>query len=261
MRLNWIDTTTLSFNNLLLLERVQLSWFPGWVPEDALAIALKANPVVKWYMHHKCPDITDWLDKVTAHEINAASTEAVYQAEQEVLQSINDLLVYALDPEIYDTHEFLMWDSRELLDMVDFSGKTVLDIGAGTGRLAFTVAPFAHAVFAVEPVSNLRDYMKRKAHRLRLDNVYPVDGLLEDIPFPAGFADVSMGGFVFGTIPEVECDELERVTEVGGSVILCPGNVDKDTSAHEVLIKRGYSWSRFEAPGDGWKRKYWKIIK
>ena len=57
MAVNWIDVTTLSFNVLLLLERVQLSWLPGWVPEDELAIALKANPVVEWYMRQKCPSV------------------------------------------------------------------------------------------------------------------------------------------------------------------------------------------------------------
>jgi hypothetical protein len=43
---------------------VQLSWFQGWVPEKELAIALQANPVVEWYMRHKCPDLNAWLDRV-----------------------------------------------------------------------------------------------------------------------------------------------------------------------------------------------------
>lgn len=46
MSVNWIDVSALSFNTLLLLERVQLSWFPGWVPAAELALALEANPVV-----------------------------------------------------------------------------------------------------------------------------------------------------------------------------------------------------------------------
>ena len=46
MPTNWMDMSQVSFNALLLLERVQLSWFPGWLPESALAIALKANPAV-----------------------------------------------------------------------------------------------------------------------------------------------------------------------------------------------------------------------
>ena len=33
MSADWMDVSSLPFNTLLLLERVQLSWFPGWVPE------------------------------------------------------------------------------------------------------------------------------------------------------------------------------------------------------------------------------------
>ena len=62
MPLDWIDVTDLSFNSLLLLERVQLSWFPGWVPENELALALQANPAVDWYLRHKCPEIAPWLE-------------------------------------------------------------------------------------------------------------------------------------------------------------------------------------------------------
>ena len=43
----WMDVSPLSFNTLLLLEQVQLSWLPGWLPEDKLAIALQANPAVE----------------------------------------------------------------------------------------------------------------------------------------------------------------------------------------------------------------------
>ncbi len=61
MPVNWMDVSGLSFNTLLLLERVQLSWFPGWVPEKELAIASRANPVVDWYLRHKCPELNEWL--------------------------------------------------------------------------------------------------------------------------------------------------------------------------------------------------------
>ena len=51
----WMDVSHLSFNTILLLEQVQLSWLPGWLPEKELWIALRANPVVEWYFRHKCP--------------------------------------------------------------------------------------------------------------------------------------------------------------------------------------------------------------
>ena len=86
MAVNWIDVTTLSFNVLLLLERVQLSWLPGWVPEDELAIALKANPVVEWYMRQKCPSLNGWLDDVLSLKTSdRPSHDVVRRAEVAVM--------------------------------------------------------------------------------------------------------------------------------------------------------------------------------
>jgi len=50
------------------------------------------------------------------------------------------------------------------------------------------------------------------------------------------------------------------VTRPGGMMILCPGNNDRDTEAHRYLVSQGFAWSRFEEPGDGIKRKYWKVV-
>jgi SAM-dependent methyltransferase len=261
MPLDWIDTKHLSFNNLLLMEREQIRWFPGWLPESELSLALHANPVIAWYLRHKCPEVVTWLDRVMSLAVRAGDREAIYAAEQSVLSSIEDLLVYAIDPSIYDALPFLGWDDAELTGLVDFAGQLVLDVGSGTGRLALAAAERGAVVFPVEPVENLRRYLKDKSLRLGFTDVYPVDGLITAIPFPGGFADVTMGGHVFGDVPDAECNELERVTRRGGMVILCPGNNDQDNPAHEVLVTRGYRWSRFEEPGDGWKRKYWKTIE
>jgi len=262
MPVNWIDVKELPFDTLLLLERCQLSWFPGWVPERALAIALHANPHVEWFIRHKGPELREWLDKVmpAINPIDPRSRQDIRQAEEEILRTINDLIVYVLDPEIYDAQPFLGWDSNELTSLVDFREKVVIDVGAGTGRLAFVAARAARAVYAVEPVANLREYIKEKARKFGFVNVFAVDGLIRDIPFEDRFADTTMGGHVFGEHPQEECQELLRVTKPGGMVILCPGNVDKDNTAHEVLVSQGFHWSRFEEPQDGTKRKYWKEI-
>jgi len=263
MPVNWIDVTNLSFNSLLLLERVQLSWFPGWLPEKELAIALQANPTVEWYLRHKCPEIAPWVDKVVSTHlpIILQPADQVRQAELKVLSTINDLLVYAIDPDIYDAQPFLGWDSRELQEMADFHNKVVIDIGSGTGRLAFVAAELATTVFAVEPVGNLRRYIKQKAYTLHLANVFPVDGIITDLPFPAGFADITMGGHVFGDQPEVEYTEMKRVTRPGGMILLCPGSSLSEIKAHEYLLSQGFSWAEFEEPQDGLKRKYWKTLQ
>ena len=257
---NWIDVTKLSFNNLLLLEREQLSWFPGWLPEPELATALQANKTVEWYFRHKCPELKDWLDDVTTKENTIiANAEKIREAEIKVMKSINDLLTYAVDPSLYDNQPFLNWDPKELSGMLDFSNKIVVDVGAGTGRLTFIAAEKAKTVFAVEPVENLRRFIKAKAKKLELTNVFAVDGLIEDIPFPNNFADVALGGHVFGDHPEIEFQDLKRVTKPGGMMILCPGNNDRDNDTHTFLVSKGFEWSRFEEPEDGIKRKYWMI--
>ncbi|MEW5869178.1 MAG: class I SAM-dependent methyltransferase [Chloroflexota bacterium] len=261
MSLNWMDTQGISFNSLLLLERVQISWMADWSLDQEMALALRANPAVAWYLRHKCPEAEPWLERLEAIEVDASDAQAVYAAEQHILQKMNDWLVYVVDPAVYDAQPFLNWDSQELSGLVDFSGKVVLDIGAGTGRLAFVAAPQAQTVYCVEPVGNLRCYIREKARRMGLHNVYAVDGLITEIPFPDGFADVCMGGHVFGDEPERELSELERVTRPGGMVILCPGSSERENEAHQVLVKGGYQWSRFEEPRDGWKRKYWKVME
>ncbi len=276
MSLNWIDVTDLSFNTLLLLEREQLSWLEGWLPEPELATALKANPAIEWYLRHKNPAINPWVDKIMAQADSALnpspsptgrgeserSEDGVRAAEETILRAINDLVVYAVDPQIYADMPFLGWDSTELSGLTDFRGKTVVDVGSGTGRLAFIAAEAgAHAVFAVEPVGNLRIFIKDEARKRKLNNVYTMDGLITELPFPDDFIDIVMGGHVFGDHPEAEHAEMVRVAKPGGMVILCPGNNDKDEGWHDYLVEQGYDWSRFIEPPEFVKRKYWKIVE
>jgi len=263
MGLNWMDVTDLSFNTMLLLEREQLQWLTVCrVPKRELIVALQGNPVVEWFLRHKCPEIVSWLDKLCSEQQSYISVgpEELRRCEVAVLEAINDWVVFAVDPSCYDRQPFLKWDSNELLSLVDFSNKTVLDVGAGTGRLTLLATKEAKSVYAVEPVANLRRYLRTKAESLGVSNLYVVDGLLQSIPFPAGFFDVSMGGHVFGDWPAAEYAELLRVTKPGGMIILCPGNGDRDNGAHLFLVDNGFEWSRFEEPRDGMMRKYWKRV-
>jgi len=260
MSLGWMDTSQLSFNQLLLLEKVQLSWLPG-APEQEMALALRANPLVAWYLRHKCPEISPWLDHLEGVQIDSFTKEQIYDAEQTILQAINDWLVYVINPNIYDRQPFLKWDGRELLELADFKDKVVADIGAGTGRLTMLAAPLARFIFAIEPVGNLRSYLKDKARQAGFNNIFSIDGLATDIPFPDHHFDITMGGHVFGDNPQAEIRELERVTRPGGKVILCPGNPDVDNHAHQVLQDNHYQFARFEEPRSGWVRKYWKEVQ
>jgi len=257
--LGWLDVKEISFNWLLMLEKEHVLWISsGCEIESDLGTALAANPSVKWYFCNLVPERREFFEKITQGK-NPSRKEA-RKAEIAVMEAINDWVVYIIKPERYDELAFLNWDDSELTSIVDFFGKRVLDIGAGTGRLTFVATKKAKAVYAVEPVTNLRRYLKEKAEKLDVNNLYVCDGILTDIPFESDFFDITMGGHVFGDEPQKEYSEMLRVTKPGGQIVLFPGNNDRDNEIHKFLVSQNFSWKRFEEPGDGVKRAYWKKI-
>jgi len=258
---NWIDVKPLSFNCLLLLERAQLSWMPGWVKEEPLGIALHANPAVAWYLKHKCPPIAAWVQELLDRTHPAVEATAVRAAEEAVLAQINDWLVYVVDPALYDAQPFLGWDPQELLGLTEFHGKIAVDVGSGTGHLAFIAAPHAELIYAVEPVENLRHFIREKSANRGVENVYTMDGLISRLPFPDQFADITMVSHVFGDEPAAELAELLRITRRGGMVLLVPGTAMHEEANHQFLVNAGFEWAVFTQPEEGPKRKYWRETK
>lgn len=259
--LGWLDVSEINFNALLLLEPLHAAYLTQRQPSEAMGTALAAHPAVHWYLLHIHPPIQAYIDGCLALAQPDPGPETLRAAEVAVLDSMHDWLIYILDPNRYNQLAFLGWDDQSLLGMADFSDKIVLDIGSGTGRLAFTVAPYASAVYAVEPVANLRRFLWHKSAHLGLDNVYPSDGKLTQIPFQADFADILMAGHVFGEDFDAEYTEMARVVKHGGMILLHPGtNATQDDEAHHFLITKGFEYDTFEEPGDGLKRKYWKTV-
>ncbi len=50
----------------------------------------------------------------------------------DVMESIEDWIIYVTTPDDYQNQPFVAWDEKELTDLADFRGKTVVDIGSGT---------------------------------------------------------------------------------------------------------------------------------
>ncbi|MHC4934300.1 MAG: class I SAM-dependent methyltransferase, partial [Planctomycetota bacterium] len=187
MPLDWLDVSRIPFDAMALLERIQLR---GLIPPKdderfrSLAVALQHNATVAWCVRNKCPEIAGDVEELLALDTGRQDSDEVRRHELRILESIQDWLIYVLDPARYDVLPFQAWDSNELLGLTDFRGKRVLDVGAGTGRLAFAVSSMARLVYACEPVSRLRDFIREKAERLERSNLHVIDGLITKIPMP-----------------------------------------------------------------------------
>lgn len=259
---NWTDISHLDFRVVLLFEEIQLHWLLQYKSKEHLGILLNEYPDVLWYIQHKAPEIADQAIAIAqTYKPNTESVD-IKKIERDFLSSMIDWVIYVTDPNAYDQLSFNAWDTDELLNITPFRDKLVVDIGSGTGSQAFRVTPFVKTLFCVEPVGNLRKYLYKKASDRNTSNFFVVDGLITNIPFPNDFADIVMGGHVFGDYPEEEFAEMYRVVKQGGTLILMPGNNDVDNDIHEFLLQKGMNWDRFLEPGPdfghGWKRKYWK---
>lgn len=229
--MSWIKGEEFHFNNMLLMEKFQIKQMFDNKNDEYLknmSIALKHNDAVKWYFAHKCPECAEFIEKITTDYAMDISPEDIRRAEIFILESNCDFIVYA-NPEIMDsTCDWIYtWDKSRLFELTDFTDKIVLDIGSGSGRLAFAAAEKAAWVYASEPVDTLREYMRDKIKREGLKNMRIVDGMMLHLPYPDDMFDIVMTAHVGGDNEEAELVEMTRVCKNGGWLIDCPGGIDE----------------------------------
>ena len=263
MSYGWIDADELSFNSLLLMD----AWIVRYLSHkkdprfnQKFAIALSANPAVLWYMGAKCPDRRDYYEELAASAPADVSQEHIRECEVYVLDALDTFIVY-LYPEIMDELSYIKaWNPDRLLSITDFTDKTVLDIGSGTGRLAMAAAPLAKWVHACEPVDRLREYLRSKLDRLGIRNVFVVDGTIQRLPFPDESFDILVSGHVIGDDYDRECREMERVARPGGHIIACPGEDERKQpdGPDQEMVARGFEFAHYVSELGGDVYRYWK---
>ena len=257
----------LRLEDLCLLEPFQVDYLQGWVPEREFAAVLWAHPPIDRFLRESSPGASSFLDDVKRRFDLPVDERDLASAEDAVVWTIADLLVYNKCPELYDGLPFHGWAFAEVTGIAPLDDKVVVDVGAGTGRVALEAATMADSVVAVEPVRRLREFIRDKAAMRGLDNVRVVEGFCHSIPLPDSSADVVITSHALGWRLEDELREFERVVKPGGYVIHCPGTAENphdksEVEQHERLISPewGYEFARYR-PSDGWKRKYWKRVK
>jgi len=228
-------TLELEVADLFALEAHQIAELPTRAPDRELAAVLHAHPELRTFLEVRHPPITSFLTRLLA-EHAPAERGALAQSEQALLWEIGDLIAYDTAPELYDAISVHEWDFGVVTDLVDLDGKTVIDAGAGSGKVAFEAVRRARHVFAVEPVARLRAFMRDKAAASNVTNLFVLDGTLDAIPLPTDTADVLLTCRAVGWRLEEEPVEIERAVRDGGKALHL--GLPHQPSGHDVRHRR-----------------------
>jgi len=235
-------TLELEVADLFALETHQIAELPTRAPDKALAEVLHAHPAVRTFLEVRHPPIADHLSRVLAAHPPPEGADIV-QSEQELLWEIGELLVYDTAPELLDALPTNDWDFGVVHELVHLADRTVIDVGAGSGKVAFGAVSRARHVFAVEPVTRLREFMRHKAAASGITNLFVLDGTLDAIPLPTDSADVLLTCRAIGWRLEEELVEIDRVVRDGGSALHLglPSPPSGDDPRHRRLVEAGYA--------------------
>lgn len=261
LRRNYPDIK-LDIEDLYLLESFQVGYLPERVPKREFAALLWADSTMRRVLEKKHPPIIEFIKGLLNEYPPASDDEELIRLTDELLWEIADLIMYNRDPDVFDARaEQEAWVINEITSIVSLENKVVIDAGAGTGKIAFQAAKSAKTVFAIEPVSSLRRYIRKKALEKGVENIYTIDGLLGSIPFPNDFADVLLTCRAIGWNLEEELKEVERIVKPGGFIVHVPMYPGIDDPLYTTLTsaKWQYKCSNLEASGSD-SRKYWKQI-
>ncbi|WP_323793867.1 class I SAM-dependent methyltransferase [Nocardioides sp.] len=129
-----------------------------------------------------------------------------------------------------------LWSA--LNDRVSWAGRTVLDLGCGTGFHLPAFASSAAAVIGVEPHPDLLALARRRVRGL--PNVTLLPGTAQQVPLPEASVDVVhvRWAYFFGPGCEPGLAELDRVVRRGGTALVIDNDGSRSTFGR--WFRQGY---------------------
>ncbi len=133
-------------------------------------------------------------------------------------------ILYRDYPEVYDT--FAREEDipvRDLADRFEMRGKRLVDVGSGTGRSTFELAPYAAEIVGIEPEEAMIKVAQENLAGTGFKNVVFKKGTADNIPLPDSSVDfvISITGGSFFSVEDVNrfLKEAERVLVDSGYII------------------------------------------
>ncbi len=134
-------------------------------------------------------------------------------------------ILYRDYPDVYDT--FAREEDipvKDLAIMFEMQGKRVIDVGSGTGRSTFELAPYAGEVIGIEPEENMIRVARNNLASSEFRNVEFKKGTSDNIPLPDHAFDfvvsITGGSFFFAEDVKRFVKEAERVLTKNGHIIV-----------------------------------------
>lgn len=152
--------------------------------------------------------------------------------------------------------------AQALLDGVDLRGKKVLDVGCGTGIVAFlALERGAERVTCVDFAAHMLDRCRQKAAAMGLGEkqVECVEASAETLPFEDATFDGVVSSMLLGMAPDQKGAllEMRRVLKPGGQVALATHGIDhyQEGNAAGFLATTGGYFREFF----GYRLEYWAM--
>jgi len=153
------------------------------------------------------------LARVPRAELDLLASGAS-EAGDRILKALFWTLVYHLEPERWDALASVEPIHPRVLAAIPSPRGRVLEVGAGSGRLTVHLAERCPSLIAIEPSAGLARLL-----RSRLPGIGVVGAWAEALPLPNGWSSLTFACGLVGPDATVLA-ELERVTEIGGEIVL-----------------------------------------
>ncbi|MDA3938141.1 MAG: class I SAM-dependent methyltransferase [Spirochaetia bacterium] len=164
--------------------------------------------------------------------------------------------IYKKNADIYDnlvSHEDYSGNIlAEIERLSPLSGKDVVEMGAGTGRITGILAPAVNSIKAFDISQHMLDFGIEKLNKLNLSNFSFAVADNREIPLPDNCADLAVSGWSIGYFASWKnekwkkdthkaVDEMERMLRTGGTAII----IETLGTGHETPVEPSSELSEY----------------
>jgi ubiquinone/menaquinone biosynthesis C-methylase UbiE len=143
---------------------------------------------------------------------------------KELLEALNK--IYSEKSEIYDKmsqrQDFGNHILKTVLKDVDFRNKTILELGAGTGRFSISLSRKAKLLYALDKSRPMLKLLRRKIRAKGIRNIRILESDYRKIPLPKESVDIAFSVWSFphnSAVWEKDLGEIKRVLKPGGRMV------------------------------------------